>query len=267
MLPLNIKWSPIIRLVRTFHEQLSISIVFLIVSLSATLRVSALATSMADTGWTVQTSGTTQRLYSVKAVSDNVAWASGLSGTVVRTTNGGTNWIAVPLPVTDAAYTMTALDANIAFVATIQVAMKFSRARLWKTTNGGISWAVKDSILTGSSAVPWIKGVHMFDASNGYYFSDPIAATWILKKTTNGGETWFNAATLIRDPLNETGYINGMMWYGNLYGWFGSTESRVFRTTDGGNSWIAVSSPNNPSSIWFNRLNLGLTTCTRSTDA
>ena len=42
--------------------------------------------------WTTQTSGVTVRLRGVSAVSEQIAWSSGASSTVLRTTDGGTTW-------------------------------------------------------------------------------------------------------------------------------------------------------------------------------
>ena len=45
--------------------------------------------------WTPQTSGTAERFRAVSAVSETVAWASGNTGTVVRTSDGGATWTRV----------------------------------------------------------------------------------------------------------------------------------------------------------------------------
>jgi hypothetical protein len=45
-------------------------------------------------GWFTQTSGTNNNLTSVYFKSNNTGIAVGQLGTVLRTTNGGTNWIS-----------------------------------------------------------------------------------------------------------------------------------------------------------------------------
>src|SRR5690349_9691243 len=52
--------------------------------------------------WEPQTSGVTVRLRGVSAVSSTVAWASGASGTVLRTVDGGRTWQQRPVPGADA---------------------------------------------------------------------------------------------------------------------------------------------------------------------
>jgi hypothetical protein len=109
----------------------------------------------------------------------------------------------------------------------------------------------------------------MFDGLNGYAVGDPTPAGsyWVLKRTTNAGDTWFNAASLPGFGI-EAGWNNSMMWFDSTYGWFGTNVNRIYRTTNGGRSWIGVNvSPVNTFSVWFNSLNLGLAgTNYRSTD-
>ena len=67
--------------------------------MSRMLSVAAIAVAVATltaqapvVQWQPQTSGVTVRLRGVSAVSSTVGWASGASGTVLRTTDGGTTW-------------------------------------------------------------------------------------------------------------------------------------------------------------------------------
>ncbi|MEK9136402.1 MAG: hypothetical protein AAB393_04715, partial [Bacteroidota bacterium] len=209
--------------------------------------------------WREQTSGTTQTLYSVKAVNSVVAWTGGGGGVVRRTTNRGTAWLSAGSLGADV-YTITAVDANIAIAGSYNV----TAARLHKTTNGGASWRTVDSVWWG-----FYDAVHMFDATNGYALGDPNppGTNWVLKRTTNGGETWFSTSSL-PGPGSEAGWNNGMMWYDSTYGWFGTNNGRMYRTTNGGRSWIGVNvGPVNTYAVWFNSLTLGLAgTNYRSTD-
>ena len=217
-----------------------------------------------DSNWTVQTSGTILPLYAVKAVDNNVAWVgggtgAGVSGIVLRTTNGGTIWTDAGTFPADI-FCITALDANTA-IAGIWTG---SYARLMKTTNGGGAWRTVDSIGGG-----FYDYVHMFDTTNGFAWGDPVGGFWVLKRTTNTGETWFNAPNLPASPPTEAGWNNAMMWYDNNYGWFGTNSGHIYRTTSGGATWISTPvSMANTNSIWFNSLNMGIAGGSyRSTDA
>ncbi len=50
-------------------------------------------TTLAQGGWFEQTSGTTWWLSSVHFTDNNTGWAVGWNGTILNTTDGGTNWI------------------------------------------------------------------------------------------------------------------------------------------------------------------------------
>lgn len=58
------------------------------------------AGAMHETSVTVtpQRSGTTNRLQAISPVDDQVAWASGVGGTYVATTDGGRTWLAGVVP-------------------------------------------------------------------------------------------------------------------------------------------------------------------------
>src|SRR5262245_53030641 len=86
--------------------------------------------------WQAQVSGVTARLRGVSAVSPLVAWTSGGSGTVLRTTDGGRTW--VPRPVPDAA-TLDFRDID-AFSDRVAYALSIgpgAASRIYKTTDGG----------------------------------------------------------------------------------------------------------------------------------
>jgi len=176
--------------------------------------------------WTVQTSGTTSALYSVSTVDANVAWAGGLGGVMIRTTNGGTNWTVVTSPRAVDVYNVKAIDANKCLVTTSGTA----DTKIHLTTNGGTSWT---DVYTQAGG--FINVLEMFDANNGYAQGDPVGGNWTLLKTTNGGASWSSAVTLAQTGT-EAGWNNSWSWVGTT-GWFGTNNLRVYKTTDGGATW------------------------------
>ncbi|MBM2840923.1 MAG: C-terminal target protein [Bacteroidetes bacterium] len=203
-------------------------------------------------GWTTQTSGIASRFYSVKAVSQTVAWAAGLTGNVRRTTNGGTTWTSAgggPIGTADI-YSIEAVDANTAFVTTSPAA-----TFIYRTTDGGANWT---QVYTDASTNAFIDVIKMFNATNGIALGDPVGGRWVIVRTTDGGATW--ARDTVNAPLQvgtEAGTQNDLCAVGTTNIWFGSSaDGRVYRTTDGGTTWLTSTLPGATAAtraiaVWF----------------
>ncbi|MBN1632888.1 MAG: hypothetical protein JW917_01835, partial [Ignavibacteria bacterium] len=139
--------------------------------------------------WTEQTSPVTTALYSVSAVDDNIAWACGASGKVLRTTDKGVTWTNVSgtLPTAYAFYNIFAWDANIALATASPTAGDY----VYRTSNGGANWTEVFNLAGGFG-----NGLWMTDANTAYHVGDPVGGNWMLKKSTNGGINWTDWATV-----------------------------------------------------------------------
>src|ERR1044071_1585874 len=88
--------------------------------------------------WTVQTSGVTQRLRGVSAVSEQVAWASGAGSTVLRTVDGGKSWQKLNVTTDTLDFRdIDAIDAQTAYVMSIG---NGPDSRIYKTIDAGKTW-------------------------------------------------------------------------------------------------------------------------------
>jgi subtilisin family serine protease/photosystem II stability/assembly factor-like uncharacterized protein len=193
--------------------------------------------------WNEQTSPTQTTLFSVRAVSQNVVWAGGGNGSgtapvVVRTTDGGTTWTLTSgnLPPINI-YCLAAADENHAWVGT-------DAGKIYATTDGGTSWTAQSY---PGTQTPFVDGIWFFDANNGYALGDPATGnTFVLLKTTNGGQTWAHLANEPVGASGEAGWNNSFWWTDVNHGWFGTNTSRIWRTTDGGASaWTSGSTGSN----------------------
>jgi len=187
-------------------------------------------------GWTVQNSGISTDLFSVKAVSQSAAWAAGSGAQVLTTTNGGTTWKPVGGGAIGSAdiYEITAVDANTAFVSTTPDTVTF----IYRTTNAGSTWTNVLSLNEG-----FIDGIKMFDASNGIAVGDPVGGKWTVLKTTNGGASWARIATEPSQAGGEAGWNNALATFGTANIWFGTNSYHVYRSTDGGATWSSSAVP------------------------
>lgn len=199
--------------------------------------------STSSSGWTIQSSGITTNLASVKAVNQSIVWAAGVGGKVLMTTNGGNNWNSVGGGAIGTAdiYAIDALDANTAFVTTSS-----SSTFIYRTTNGGTTWTQVYTQFGG-----FIDAIKMYNASNGIALGDPVGGKWTILKTTDGGSTWARIATEPPQVGTEAGWNNSLSTIGTTNIWFGTNSNRIYRSTDGGITWSS-------SSVAFqNSINIG----------
>lgn len=84
--------------------------------------------------WILQSSFTNDNLYDVEFFNRYTGWSVGDGGKILKTTNGGTNWLDVPNPaVGKPLMGIHIVDSNICYVVGWF-------ETIIKTTNGGSNW-------------------------------------------------------------------------------------------------------------------------------
>lgn len=195
--------------------------------------------------WTVQTSGVSQRLRGVSAVSEQVAWASGAGSTILRTADGGLSWqqfIVSPdaLDFRD----IDAIDARTAYVMSIG---NGPASRIYKTTDAGTTWKVQ---FRNKDEKVFLDAMSFWDANHGIAFGDSVDKQFYILITTDG-RTWSRVPTTSLPPAqeNEGAFAasgTNIALFGKSYAWIGTgaaAKSRVLRTTDGGRTWQVADTP------------------------
>jgi photosystem II stability/assembly factor-like uncharacterized protein len=185
--------------------------------------------------YNVQISGISTTLYSVTTPGEGVGWAAGAGGVIRRTTDGGLNWIngnPNPGTITGDIYNIHAVDANIAFVTTSP-----SATFIYKTVNGGANWS-QVFIQPGG----FIDAIEMISPLIGYAQGDPVGGTWTILTTVDGGNTWARIPTEPADEGSEAGWSNSFQILGTNI-WFGTNNTRVYRSTNLGSSWTFSVTP------------------------
>ena len=177
------------------------------------------------------------------------------SGSIMRTIDGGKNWIRMNtgstyamnklhfvdsftgyalgasstiLKTTDGGQTWTNLTSGIGSgLNDIHFAPGSStgfvvgpNGAVRKSTNGGSSWTTIASGVTGT-----LFSVHFLDANNGFI----AGANGVVRKTTNGGSSWTSI-------FSGTDYIKDV-WFADAQNGFVLSPYKIFRTTNGGASW------------------------------
>lgn len=186
---------------------------------------------MAQTGWYPLQSGTINSLKAVYFHDSQIGYMSG-NGILLKTFNGGTNWFVIS----------TAFSGNSIVFPDISTGY-VCEGTIFKTTDGGISWA--DLQLTS------LLAVHFPDKNFGY----AVGYNSKIIKTSNGGSNWEtqfvslygNRFNSVNFRNQSTGYIAG----GKMASPFSGV---IYKTINGGVSWYEVS-PNSPDidfrSIYF----------------
>lgn len=194
--------------------------------------------------WTTQTSGVTVRLRGVSAVSNDVAWASGAAGTVLRTTDGGRSWQTRRVPGADGLdfRDVDAISATVAHVLSIGPG---DASRIYQTEDGGTTWTERFRNADGDA---FYDALTFADPRHGAAVSDAVGGRFVVRLTSDGGRTWTLVPADRLPPAREgegafaaSGSNVAMAGADRL--WIGTTKGRVLRSTDGGRSWSVHATP------------------------
>jgi len=137
-----------------------------------------LASPCASTAqWLLEDSQTTSDLRGIDSVDGTVAWASGTSGTVLKTIDGGTHWQKCVIP--DAAKDGTTLDfrgvqAWDAQTAIVMASGPGEKSRLYKTSDGCKTWRYLNE---NDYPKGFYDAFTFWDRKHGYILGDPMLLT------------------------------------------------------------------------------------------
>jgi photosystem II stability/assembly factor-like uncharacterized protein len=187
-------------------------------------------------GWTKMNSSITQPLMSVAFYSDQIGYAVGDWGKVLKTEDGGQTWTQKAITnVSQANMEVELIDAQTLFVITF--------SGIYKSTNGGTSW----NEIYPNLASSFLKDVEFTTSTVGF-----LATLGSIAKTTDGGATWTDIASTVMTngwrqlefPSSDIGYAIG--------------KNGMIKTTNGGDTWNTLAIPMaEPSFIYFKDNNVG----------
>jgi len=200
--------------------------------------------------WNNGTSGVTARLRGVSAANEKVVWASGSANSVLRTADGGVNWVKIVLPA-DMDSTpldfrdIDAVDDHTAYLLCIGPS---TASRIYKTSDDGQHWTLQ---YTNPDPKGFLDAMTYWDAQSGLVVGDSIDGHLQILITENGGATWnkISDAVLPAALPNEGAYSasgSNIAMSGNSNAWIGLsavTKSRVLHTADRGKSWTVSDTP------------------------
>ncbi|MEJ5262330.1 MAG: YCF48-related protein [Ignavibacterium sp.] len=128
--------------------------------------------------WDSIPSGTINGVRKFFFLDNSIGYLCGSNGYLAKTTNAGLTWSLMNSSVTSTIYNVSAPDTNIIFFAT-------TSGNVYKSTDGGNTWSAKNIGVTSI-----VNDVYFVDPNVGF-----AVTTNSIRKTTNGGETWFPLLT------------------------------------------------------------------------
>jgi len=212
--------------------------------------VAALALTLVEPAlprWETERSGVSARLRGVSAVSDTAAWASGASGTVLRTADGGTTWTKLPVAGAEK-LDFRDVDAVSETTAWILSIGNGNASRIYKTTDGGGHWTLQFQNDDGKA---FFDAMAFWDPQHGLALSDSVDGHFVILTTADGGTTWTRVSPEGLPPAlpNEGGFAGsgtniavqpgGRAWIGTG----AAANARMLVTADGGGHWRVVDTP------------------------
>ncbi len=226
-------------------------------------------------GWASNSSGIPVALHNVHFVSASTGWASGDSGMIHKSTDGGVTWTSQSSSQTAASYNtlfgLTFADANTGWASS-------AFGTLIKTTDGGDNWLQQSpstgqqiwTVFAHTPTTAWIAGsagmigrttdgtnwssslnnppgnpntglndIQFVDANNGY----AIAGGGWSAKTTDGGATWTQMpGALPNGGVSNSYRLAALSFVDVNTGWAVGSQGTIIKTTDGGATWVSQNS-------------------------
>lgn len=162
-------------------------------------------------------------LYGINFLNESLGYSVGYNGKILKTTNGGINWIPIKNPYCSYLYSAISVfstNPNNTYIVG-------NAGNIIRTTNGGKSWTRQVLGTTYN-----LLKIFFIDQNTGFIVGEKGA----IFKTTNGGDVWFTTNANIKGNLWSVVMINSNT------GFIAGDNALILKTTDGGSSWISKNS-------------------------
>jgi photosystem II stability/assembly factor-like uncharacterized protein len=161
-------------------------------------------------------------------------WATGLSGTIIHTSNGGSDWIIQDSKTENNIYDIFFLNRNLGWAVYWEGSNYPFGTYILKTTDGGNNWMTlpnpKENIFS--------QCILFLDSLNGWMGGKPYP----IVRTSDGGDTWTEAEIDSSDFSNFPVY--DIQFYDSSFGYasggFVDCCGIIWSTSDGGDSWNVI---------------------------
>jgi photosystem II stability/assembly factor-like uncharacterized protein len=202
--------------------------------------------------WFPQQTNTSCFISKIRMLNANTGYAIGDSSLVLKTTNGGINWLRMNTGTSpdDFFQGIHFLNTDTGWICGGYMG-GFGTSKILKTENGGHNWVVQYSQM-----FDYFFATHFVDQNTG--FTGGYDGTYL--KTTNGGNNW--------TEYTVTGAnIWTMQFFNNSTGFIAGNAGMIRKTTNGGINYTLMSSGTNLriASIFFTDMLNGYAICDSET--
>ncbi len=206
---------------------------------------SAIAREPAVLQLSIQQIGGTASLRGMAVADAETAWASGTEGTVLRTADAGTTWQKIDIPRT------SELDFRDIQVlrggeVLLMSAGPGAKSRVYRSKDNGKTWDLR---LTCTDEKGFFNAFAFWSQAHGILVGDPVDGRLDIRLTDDGGLTWQSVDAKNRPELKDGEYGfaasgTNLETNGDSNAWIatGGSVSRIFRSTNRGQTWEAAAS-------------------------
>jgi len=190
--------------------------------------------------WIPQNSTISNGLGVIYFINDSIGFAGGAAGTLLRTIDGGDNWISynTDLPddfgISSIHFASDSIGYAAAGFGLGSSDDDYSKQKILRTTDGGNSWQIifEDSAL-------YFPDIFFVNDSTGYAVGGFYPR---ILKTSDSGQSWIyqRSSTVVDTILNSITFTDKNTGY--AVGGILDLTSLILKTTDGGNTWSVVHS-------------------------
>lgn len=164
---------------------------------------------------------TSTLLFAVSQASEDTMFATGSSGTIIRSIDKGSNWTSQTSGIT------TTLN-DIEFINSLIGIAVGDGGVIRRTTNGGGTWSAVTSGVTSK-----IYAVQFIDATTGFLAGE----SGVIKKSVNSGASWSTITSPTSDKIQDINFLNSQI------GYIVGDNNTVYYTSNGGTNWTSQTVP------------------------
>lgn len=168
--------------------------------------------------WEILNEGIGQ-VRSIDFINENIGWLGGWEGALLKTTDGGENWITIPMNTSWNTIQIDFINESVGWAV---------GDALWKSSDGGFTWTQQLNIGFNSLYIIDINNVYAVGGNKIY-------------KTSNGGTDWIDVSPNLPDRNYKSVWFQDSLMGVAVGNYFDLSAFRdvgiILRTNDGGNNW------------------------------